>query len=179
MTDKFLPIIPAVLIAALAVSQADAAGAAETAHGKLVGADGSAIGSIVVTEAPRGVILRVEASGLKPGWHGIHFHEMGDCSGAGFKKAGGHVHTVTPVVHGFLNAKQNDDGDLPNIHADKDGKAAAEFYSDKVALNKGSSRPALLGKHGASVVIHANPDDYSTQPIGGAGDRVACAVIER
>jgi Cu-Zn family superoxide dismutase len=30
---------------------------------------------------------------------------------------------------------------------------------------------------GAALVIHANPDDYRSQPIGGAGDRVACAVI--
>jgi len=26
-------------------------------------------------------------------------------------------------------------------------------------------------------VIHANPDDHNSQPIGGAGDRVACAVL--
>jgi superoxide dismutase, Cu-Zn family len=136
------------------------------------------IGSIVLTDAPKGVLLHVEASGLTPGWHGIHFHEKGDCSDAAFKMSGGHVHTATPTVHGLLNPQANDDGDLTNVYADAKGKVMAELFSPLVSLNGAGSRPALLDADGSAVVIHAKPDDYQTQPIGGAGDRVACAVVK-
>ncbi|MFY8139860.1 MAG: superoxide dismutase family protein, partial [Caulobacter sp.] len=51
----------------------------------LKGPAGEDLGRATVTEAARGVVLRVEASGLTPGWHGLHFHENGDCSTADFK----------------------------------------------------------------------------------------------
>ena len=87
------------------------------------------------------------------------------------------MHAATPVVHGLLNPQANDDGDLPNIFVGADGKVTVELYSTLVALEPGTSRPALLGPAGAAVVIHASPDDYTTQPIGGAGARIACAVL--
>ena len=113
---------------------------------------------------------------LKPGWHGLHFHEKGACSDPKFTSAGAHVHAANPVVHGLLNPQANDAGDLPNIHVGTDGTATAELYSTLVSLSGGSA-PALMDADGSAVVIHANPDDYNSQPIGGAGDRVACAVI--
>lgn len=161
------------LLAGAAIAQAPA--------GKTVtlqNAHHQSIGTVVLTDAPKGVLLRVEASGLAPGWHGIHFHEKGDCSDAAFKMAGGHVHTMTPAVHGLLNPQANDDGDLPNVHADAQGKVAAELFSPLVSLSGAGGRPALLDADGSALVIHAKPDDYTTQPIGGAGDRVACAVIK-
>jgi len=163
------------LLCSAAISPALAAG------GALVGPGNAPRGSVTVTAAPKGVILRVEATGLTPGWHGIHFHEKGDCSNADFTSAGAHVHaagTPTPVVHGLLNPKANDSGDLPNIYAGADGRAFAEIYSSLVLLNSGGALPALLDADGAAVIIHANPDDHQSQPIGGAGGRVACAVIK-
>lgn len=153
------------------------AGAADVKTAPLLGADGAARGTVIVTGAPKGVLLRIEATGLPPGWHGAHFHEKGDCAAPGFTSAGAHVHTATPVVHGLLNPQANDDGDLPNIHVGADGKVTVELYSTLVALAPGADRPALLGPDGAALVIHASPDDYTTQPIGGAGARIACAVI--
>jgi Cu-Zn family superoxide dismutase len=147
----------------------------QTATANLVNASGATIGQAVVTEAPKGVLLRVEAKGLAPGWHGLHFHEVGDCSKSDFTTAGGHIHTDTTRVHGLLNAANNENGDLPNLHVGADGLAAAEFYSDAVSLRGASGRPPLAGK---SIIIHANPDDQLSQPIGGAGARVACGVIK-
>jgi superoxide dismutase, Cu-Zn family len=138
----------------------------------LKGADGTSHGTVSITSGPKGVLLRIEARGLRPGWHGVHFHEKGDCTGPKFTSAGEHVHAMNPVVHGLLNLQGNDAGDLPNIHAGNDGTATAEFYSTLV------SAPALRDADGSAVVVHANPDDYKSQPIGGAGDRVACAVIK-
>lgn len=149
----------------------------QAATGNLVGTGGAARGTITVTAAPKGVILRIQASGLTPGWHGVHFHEKGDCSDPKFTSAGSHVHAMTPVVHGLLNANANDAGDLPNIYVGADGTATVELYSTLVTLSGGGAVPALLDADGAALVIHANPDDYTAQPIGGAGDRVACAVI--
>jgi Cu-Zn family superoxide dismutase len=146
------------------------------ASGDLKGPDGASHGTVTVTAAPKGVLLRIEAKGLKPGWHGVHFHEKGACSDPKFTSAGAHVHAASPVVHGLLNPKANDAGDLPNIHAGADGSATAELYSTLVSLSGGSA-PALMDADGSAVVIHASPDDYKSQPIGGAGGRVACAVI--
>ena len=136
-----------------------------------------ATGSVTVTAAPKGVLVRIEAGGLTPGWHGAHFHEKGDCSDAAFKLSGGHVHGAAPVVHGLLNPQATDSGDLPNLYVGADGTVKAEFFTTLVALSPGGASPALLDADGAALVIHANADDYRTQPIGGAGDRVACAVI--
>ncbi len=145
----------------------------------VIGPDGKDVGKITLTEAAKGVILRLEATGLHEGWHAVHFHEKGICDAKGkFKDAGGHVHAAMPVVHGLLNANANDQGDLTNVYAGADGKVYAELYSTLVSVYPGTGRPALLDGDGASVVIHANPDDYQTQPIGGAGDRIACAVIK-
>jgi Cu-Zn family superoxide dismutase len=128
-------------------------------------------GSVTVMSAPKGVLIRVEASGLKPGWHAAHIHEKGDCSDAAFKLAGAHVHGAAPVVHGLLNPAATDNGDLPNLFAAADGSAKAEFFTTAVTL------ASLQDADGSALVIHANPDDYKSQPIGGAGDRVGCAVI--
>lgn len=145
----------------------------------LSGADGKQVGKITVTDVPKGVLLRVEVSGLAPGWHGVHFHEKATCDAKDkFTSAGGHIHTATPVVHGLMNSNANDHGDLTNIYAGADGKAAADIYSTLVSVTPGTPRPALLDGDGSSLVIHANPDDYQSQPIGGSGDRVACAVIK-
>ncbi|MBB2201901.1 superoxide dismutase[Cu-Zn] [Gluconacetobacter tumulisoli] len=174
----FNPGLKRVAVLACALASAPlAAFAADTASGALIGADGASKGTVQVTAAPGGVLVRIQTTGLAPGWHGVHFHEKGNCATPKFTSAGAHVHAVTPVVHGLLNANANDAGDLPNIHVGPDGSATVELYSTLVSLTPAGSHPPLLDTDGAALVIHAHPDDYQTQPIGGAGDRVACAVL--
>lgn len=163
------------LVASFAIVAA--APAAITRTSALKGASGAPAGQVTLTDAPNGVILRVEAQGLTPGWHGLHFHEKADCSDAMFKSAGAHVHMMSPAIHGLLNPQGNDLGDLPNLYVGPDGKGTVELFSPLVAMRDGTSRGNLLDADGSAVVIHAKPDDYMTQPIGGAGDRVACAEI--
>ncbi|HTM82911.1 superoxide dismutase[Cu-Zn] [Asticcacaulis sp.] len=167
----------ALLAAAPALAQT-APPVSDALTGKLAGPDGADLGTITIKPAPNGVILRVEAKGLTPGWHAMHFHEKASCSDEKFASAGGHVHSMTPVTHGLLNADANDAGDLPNLFAHADGTATAEVYSSLVSAKPGGKLPALMDEDGSSVVIHALPDDYTTQPIGGAGVRVACAAIQ-
>lgn len=174
MMRKVLVGVALLAMAALAGAQgSSAAHSSELKDGK-----GNVVGTVTVTGAPHGVVLRVEAKGLTPGWHGIHIHEKGECSDAAFKSAGGHVHAKTPATHGLLNPDANEAGDLPNIFVASDGTANAEFFTNAVTLDGAEGKPALLDADGSSIVIHASPDDYKTQPIGGAGARVACSVIK-
>jgi superoxide dismutase, Cu-Zn family len=166
-----------VLAAALIAAPVAAQDAPASATVQLAGADGASLGQAVLTEAPNGVLIRIEAKGLKPGWHGLHFHEIGNCTAPDFKSAGAHVHEKTTMVHGLLNPDANEAGDLPNLHVDPHGEGRAELFSTYVSL-KSDKRIALVDADGSALVIHASPDDYRTQPIGGAGDRVACGVIK-
>jgi superoxide dismutase, Cu-Zn family len=167
----------AAAIASLAVSGASAADAPANLKVELKNSTGGSAGTATLTAAPNGVLVHVEAKGLAPGWHGMHFHEVGDCSKPGFTSAGAHIHSQASVVHGLLNPDGNDSGDLPNLYASADGTAMVEVFSTYVSFEGSTTRPALLDKDGSALVIHASPDDYKTQPIGGAGARIACGVI--
>jgi len=170
------PVLAATLASLVATATLAAEGPAD------IGVDlkdpaGTSIGTAVVSEAPNGVLIRIQARGLAPGWHGLHLHEKGDCSKADFSSAGPHVHTKPTLVHGLLNPDANEAGDLPNLYAAADGSAHAELFSTYVSLGATASRATLTDKDGSSLVIHAQPDDHKTQPIGGSGARIACGVI--
>lgn len=133
---------------------------------------GASAGKATLTEAPKGVLLKVEATGLTPGWHGLHFHAKADCSKADFTSAGAHTHSADKGVHGLLNSAATETGDLPNLHAGADGIGSAEVFTSLTTLK------ALQDADGSALVIHAAPDDHQAQPIGGAGARVACGEIK-
>lgn len=145
-------------------------------------ADGSTIGTLSLTAASTGVLMQVDIDkGLTPGWHGMHLHQTGDCSDPKFMTSGGHMnHTMAKTPHGLLNAAGPDYGDLINLYASADGSAHAQAFTNLVRLDAGSSaaEQVLRDADGAALIIHANPDDHFSQPIGGAGGRVACAVIK-
>ncbi|MEG9435130.1 superoxide dismutase family protein [Edaphobacter sp. HDX4] len=164
MSIRSLPLVSVLLLVSPCFSQGPA-----THSGPLKGADGASIGEVTVTRAPNGVLLRIETKGLPPGWHGMHFHERGDCSDSGFKNAGAHVHAKTPVVHGLLNADENGSGDLPNLYVAADGTATVEFDSSFVSMKGEGDRQALLDADGSALVVHTSPDDYKGKPIGGSG----------
>ncbi len=173
---RFVP-----LLAVLAFTAAPAVAQETGPHvysGNFAGADHDDHGTLTLTAAPNGVILHIEVKGMKPGWHGMHFHEKGTCDDEKFASAGGHVHNATPVTHGFLNAGANDAGDLPNIYVSEDGHGNAEVYSSLVTATKVDGRPYLIDEDGSAVVIHDMPDDYMAQPIGNAGGRAVCAPIQ-
>ena len=160
------------------MTQASAIAQAPGSSYEILADGGRKVGIARLTEAPRGLLIRVETTGLTPGWHGMHIHSVATCADAGFKASGGHVHdSATASVHGLLSASETDLGDLPNIYAGPDGKAVAEVFAPNVALGGGTGRLNLLDADGSALIIHASPDDHTSQPIGGAGARVACAAI--
>ena len=143
----------------------------------LVNASGARIGRAVLTQGPTGLLIRIEAEGLTPGWHGVHIHATGRCD-APFTSAGAHINHGEPKApHGLLNAAGPDDGDLPNIHADAAGRIRAEVFTTRARIAADGPGQWLWDADGSALVIHANADDHTTQPIGGAGDRVACGVM--
>ncbi|MBN8608000.1 MAG: superoxide dismutase family protein [Caulobacterales bacterium] len=150
----------------------------------IVGQDGRAIGQATFTEGDAGVLIRLEFSdrALSPGWHGLHLHTRGDCSdfANGFRASGGHLGMRDGVRHGLMIRRGPEAGDLPNIFATPAGPFGAEMFTPHVTLIGDQplrGRLPLLDADGTALMIHAGPDDHATQPIGGAGDRVACAAL--
>ena len=141
--------------------------------GEIVGASGIVIGSLNILDGPNGLLIEatINPGGLAPGWHGLHLHQVGDCSDIGaFKLSGGHVGKIEGG-HGLLNPAGPEAGDVPNIWAAADGSAGYEAFSNLI------TSADLLDADGTALIIHQNRDDQLSQPIGGAGPRVACAVI--
>jgi superoxide dismutase, Cu-Zn family len=149
----------------------------QTFEGPIVGAKGDQIGKIAIRSSENATVVRVtiNAGGLTPGWHGTHFHSVGDCSDVGqFQLSKGHINHEN-AKHGLLHAEGPDEGDVPNVYANADGSVNAELSTESIVLN---GPQGLKDGDGSALVIHANEDDHITQPIGNAGARVACAVIK-
>jgi Cu-Zn family superoxide dismutase len=142
----------------------------------MVDKDGKEIGVAQVTQAPTGVLIHVRVGGLQPGKHGLHLHSVGVCEPVeGFTTAKGHVGKMEGA-HGLMNPQGPEPGDLPNLFVGADGVGETELFTTLVSVS-GGDHP-LLDADGSTFIIHEAADNHLTQPIGGAGGRVACGVIE-
>jgi Cu-Zn family superoxide dismutase len=148
------------------------------AHADFVDASGQSLGQATLQGGPNGTLITLDLKGLPAGPKAIHIHAVGHCDdgGEGFKHSGAHLNPDNSK-HGLLNPEGPDAGDLPNFFVHADGTAKAQFFTPKARLDKGTAAH-ILDEDGAALVIHAGPDDHTSQPIGGAGDRIACAVIK-
>lgn len=143
----------------------------------MIGNDGRTMGTVELYRAAGGVLLRLQLTGVTPGWHGIHFHAVGDCGDQQrFQRSGGHV-SHGRSAHGLLNLAGSEAGDLPNVYAAANGEVNAEILTSRVRLGGTGSGLNLMDRDGSALILHANRDDHVSQPIGGAGDRIACGVI--
>ena len=148
-----------------------AAGAVQTI--KLADAAGASVGSVSVRDGAGGLRVLVSARRVPPGTHGIHLHETGRCDGPKFESAGKHWNPGMKK-HGRDNPEGAHLGDLPNLQAGPGGGAAG-FTVAGATIASGATM--LADADGTSLVVHAKPDDYKTDPSGNSGDRIACAVI--
>jgi len=115
----------------------------------------------------------VFAQGLKPNAeHGFHIHEAGDCSSGDGMSAKGHFNPQGKP-HGNPASGERHAGDLPALKAGKDGRAKIDVTLDVISIGQGPGN--IIGR---GLIIHADPDDYKTQPTGNAGARIACGVIK-
>ncbi|MGQ4660865.1 superoxide dismutase family protein [Lysobacter sp. F6437] len=140
----------------------------------LASASGSLVsGKLSLMPMDDGLHLTGEIGGLKPNSsHGIHIHEKGDCSAADASSAGGHFNPGSEA-HGKVDTATHHGGDMNNISANAEGVATVDVHAKGVVLGGGAANDAV----GKAVIVHADPDDYTSQPSGNAGARVACGVI--
>jgi len=131
-----------------------------------------AFGEATFEQAGDKVRLLANVQGLKPDQqHGFHIHERGDCSSGDGMSAGGHFNPQGKP-HGNPASGEHHAGDLPALRADARGHAKLDVELAGITLAPGSN--SIVGR---GLVIHADPDDYQTQPAGNSGARIACGVI--
>lgn len=175
---SFFAIVSVVLLAGCANGNDQAAtspaNADAQAHVVLASASGSDVsGELSFTSTNQGVRVKGHINGLKPNsTHGFHIHENGDCGAPDASSAGGHFNPAQQP-HGHPGSKPHHAGDIPNQHADASGVATVNVMVPNIELGTGSKTDVL----GRALIVHAQPDDYSSQPSGNAGPRIACGVI--
>ena len=159
-------------VATAKLGGASAPKAAAKAMATLDSKSGSTLtGKATFMEKSGGVEIKVEISGAKPGMHGIHLHETGDCSAPDAKSAGGHFNP-DGTSHGAPDADPHHAGDLGNISVGANGKGSLRIFAKGLTVGPG---PHSVG--GRALVVHADPDDLKSQPAGNSGARFSCGVV--
>lgn len=142
---------------------------------ELRNATGTSLGQVTLDKTPEGVLMTGILSGLPPGTHGFHFHDIGQCTPS-FEAAGDHFNP-TKKTHGLRNPKGPHAGDLPNLNVPESGTVRLEMVASGVSL--GSGKNNLLAGDGSALIVHTFADDNVTDPAGNSGTRVACGVVQR
>jgi Cu-Zn family superoxide dismutase len=130
----------------------------------------------VVTFVRAGDTTQVNAnlSGFKPNsTHGMHVHELGDCSSHDASSAGEHFGSE-PSQHGGPDASEHHAGDLGNVTADAKGDVYTTFKVTQGSFGTGND--SIVGR---GLIVHADRDDLHSQPAGNSGARLACGTITR
>jgi Cu-Zn family superoxide dismutase len=135
--------------------------------------ESSVTGAVTFTAVDAQTVrIEIDVHGLTPGMHALHLHEMGDCSAGDASSAGGHWNP-TGTVHGKRGEGEFHKGDISNLEADADGNVS--WNSEITGWTIGGDPSSdILNK---AVIIHSGEDDFTSQPAGNAGSRVACGVI--
>lgn len=115
-----------------------------------------------------GILVQVEIFHLpdtnlpdSSGFFGMHIHENGNCT-LPFDQTGSHYNPA-------MQEHPNHAGDFPPLLSGN-GYAWTAFYDSRLTIAD------ILGK---SIIIHADSDDFTTQPSGNSGDKIGCGVIKR
>lgn len=161
------------VLVALGVVAAPAAALAASAQLKAV--DGADIGTLSLVQKAKGVRISGTLRGLTPGIHAFHIHETGKCEPP-FKSAGGHFNPGG-VPHGKHAEGGPHAGDMENLFVVDSGPYELKAVNDKVTLST-AVKHSVFDADGSAIVIHAEADDYKSQPSGAAGPRIACGVIQ-
>ena len=135
------------------------------------GVDQGITGQVTLNQTASGMVLvQIDLSGVPEGVHAVHLHETGDCSAADFKSAGGHL--AGDHAHGVLADDGPHPGDMPNMTVGADGILKADVF-----LNGLDPDTMVMDADGTAFIMHDSADDYSSQPAGDAGSRIACGVF--
>jgi len=178
--------IAAAAAAGLLVGCAMMGGGSPSAKANLQPTKGnSTAGTATFTQRGDKVQVVANVTGLKPNQeHGFHIHEKGDCSSGDGMSAGGHFNPLGKP-HAHPSTPNRHAGDMPALKADGNGNASFSVELDVISVADGPTDPygvvadrptSIVGR---GLIVHAQPDDYKTQPTGNAGARLACGVIQK
>ncbi|MES1264164.1 MAG: superoxide dismutase family protein, partial [Variovorax sp.] len=133
------------------------------AEARLLPTAGSSTNGIVrFVSRAGGVEVHAEVRGLPPNSvHGFHVHENGDCSAPDAMSAGGHFNPGASA-HGAFDASAHHAGDLPSLRADASGVARIDYVSSSISMGTGAANDVV----GKGLIVHRDPDDFTTQPTG-------------
>jgi len=171
-----IPLAAVVALAACKKSEPGAPAGDVNAKTSLAATAGNAAkGDFKFSAAEGGVKISGTLEGLKPGGvSAFHVHEKGDCSAPDASSAGPHLNPEGKP-HGNMTAADHHAGDMPNISADEQGKATVDVTVPGLEIGSGGAKDVI----GKALVVHVDADDYTSQPAGNAGGRIACGVIEK
>jgi Cu-Zn family superoxide dismutase len=136
-------------------------------------ANGVPAGTVQLVANGNTVNVIAAVTGVPAGQHGFHLHMVGSCQAPDFTSAGGHLNPLSRQ-HGTANPDGRHVGDLPNItvQASGTGSLTAELPGTRAEIESW-----VFDSDGTAVIVHADADDYRTDPTGNAGGRIACGVI--
>ena len=129
-------------------------------------------GAVNFYQLSQGVVVAADINGLPMGdgkcgcrVFAFHIHEGESCTGTKnepLANTGGHYdpEDCPHPCHA---------GDMPPLFGNS-GRAWLAFLTDRIKVEE------IVGK---TVVIHSAPDDFTTQPSGNSGSKIACGAIER
>lgn len=111
-----------------------------------------------------GVLVCASVSGLpktETNIFAFHIHEGENCED-NFENTGSHFNPTN-------QPHPNHAGDMPPLFANN-GNAWQAFFTQRFNINE------IIDK---TVIIHDEPDDFTTQPSGNSGTKIACGVIRK
>jgi superoxide dismutase, Cu-Zn family len=138
---------------------------------------GNSIGTITISEGPKGLVFTPKLTNLTPGLHGFHVHQNPDCAAATKDgklvpglAAGGHYDPTGSGKHEGYEGMGHL-GDLPALTVSAEGTASTAVTAPRLKMSDVKDR---------SLMIHAGGDNYSDTPaaLGGGGARIACGVVK-
>ena len=134
--------------------------------------DSGVTGMAIFVQSGNQITLTIEIQNATPGVHAVHIHESGDCSSPDGTSAGGHWNP-TGVAHAKWGEGEFHLGDLGNFTVGADGTGSIELTTDLWEIGTGSNIDIV----GRGIIVHAEADDFTSQPSGNAGARIGCGAI--
>lgn len=124
-------------------------------------------GTVSFSPVCGGVLVTARLTGLpappepcQAPFFGFHIHAGTACSGVDFSDSDGHLNPEDcPHPHHA--------GDLPPLWG-CGGRAFLSVLTDRFTI------PEIIGR---TVIVHQDPDDFTSQPAGNSGAKLACGII--